>query len=108
MNKGLMKALLAVMLTARLGVFNNPETGMTETWYNLPMSNVVQRAQDMGIPCEYSVRDDGVKMFGPWVICAAHPSKIRYTRIDTSLGEGIILDTHEMPDEELIDIAVEW
>ena len=98
--------LIALVLTAGLGKITYQ--GHIETWYNLPMTNVVQRAQDMGIPCEYSVRDDGVKMFGPWVICAAHPSKIRYTRIDTSLGEGIILDTHEMPDEELIDIAVEW
>jgi len=98
--------LIALILTAGLGRITYQ--GHTETWYNLPMQNVVQRAQDMGIPAEYSVRDDGVKMFGPWVIVAAHPSKIRYTLVDTSLGQGVILDTHEMPDEELIDIAVEW
>jgi hypothetical protein len=98
--------LIALILTAGLGRITYQ--GHTETWYNLPMQNVVQRAQDMGIPAEYSVRDDGVKMFGPWVIVAAHPSKIRYTLVDTSLGQGVILDTHEMLDEELIDIAVEW
>ena len=106
MKRIIITNLLALILTAGLGKVTYQ--GHIETWYNLPMQNVVQRAQDMGIPCKYSVREDGVKMFGPWVICAAHPSKIRYTRIDTSLGEGIILDTHEMPDEELIDIAVEW
>lgn len=98
--------LMAAVLTAGLGKIRYQ--GHTETWYNLPMQNVVQRAQNMGIPCEYWVRDDGVKCFGPWVIVAAHPSKIRYTFVQTSLGDGIILDTHEMPDTELIDIATEW
>lgn len=106
MKRIIITNLIALILTAGLGRITYQ--GHTETWYNLPMQNVVQRAQDMGIPAEYSVRDDGVKMFGPWVIVAAHPSKIRYTLVDTSLGQGVILDTHEMPDEELIDIAVEW
>ena len=100
------KLLIAAVLTAGLGKVTYQ--GHVETWYDLPMQKVVQRAQNMGIPCEYWVRVDGVKMFGPWVIVAAHPSKIRYTRVQTSLGEGIILDTHEMPNEELIDIATEW
>ena len=98
--------LVAIALTAKLGTIQY--NGHTESWYDLPMGTVVQRAQDMGIHCEYWIRDDGVKMFGPWVIVAAHPSKIKYTRIDTSLGEGIILDTHEKLDKELIDIATTW
>ena len=100
------RGLLYVVLTAVLGrvTFN----GHTETWYDLPMENVIQRSQDAGIPCDYWVRDDGVKMFGQWVIVAAHPSKTRYTRVQTSLGEGIILDTHETNDKELIDIATTW
>lgn len=96
----------AVILTARLGTVQFE--GHKETWYDLNMDKVVQRAQNMGIPAEYHVREDGVKMFGPWVICAAHPSKIRYSRIQTSLGEGIILDTHTAGDPELIDIATTW
>ena len=100
------RILLAVILTATLGRITY--NGHTETWYDLPMDKCVKRAQDMGIPCDYWVRDDGVKMFGQWVIVAAHPSKIRYTMVDTSLGEGIILDTHEMNDTELIDIATTW
>jgi len=98
--------LFAIILTARLGTIQY--NGHTEMWYDLPMDRVVQRAKDMGIPAEYNVRSDGVKCFGPWVIVAAHPSKIRYTLVDTSLGPGIILDTHEMPDTELIDIATTW
>ena len=100
--------LLTIILTASLGRIQNTNTGMTETWYDLPMDKVVKRAQDMGIPAEYYVREDGVKMFGPWVIVAAHPSKIRYSRIQTSLGEGIILDYHTCPDTELYDIATDW
>ena len=104
--KRIIPTLLAVVLTASLGKiqFN----GHTETWYDLPMQNVIQRSQDAGIPCEIWIRDDGVKMFGQWVIVAAHPSKIRYTMVDTSLGQGIILDTHEMNDTEHIDIATTW
>lgn len=101
--------LTALMLTAKGGVFNNLETGYTEKYYNLSMQRVVKRAQDMGIPCEYWVRDDGVKMFGPWVIVAAHPSVTRYTRIQTSLGEGIVLDYHTVKDgRALLDIATTW
>jgi len=98
--------LIAAVLTARLGTITFD--GHKETWYDRPMNRVVTRAQTMGIPCEYWVREDGVKMFGPWVIVAAHPSKIRYTRIQTSLGEGIILDTHTSSDTELYDIATDW
>lgn len=100
--------LFAIMLTAKGGVFYNTETGYTEKYYNLPMQKVVARAQNMGIPCEFWVRDDGVKMFGPWVIVAAHRSTIRYTRLDTSLGQGIVLDYHTMDKPELIDIATNW
>ena len=104
----LLIGLTAMMLTAKGGVFCNTQTGLTEKYYNLPMRRVVQRAQDMGIPAEYWVRDDGVKMFGPWVICAAHPSVTRYTRLQTSLGEGIVLDTHTVGNKTLIDIATTW
>ena len=111
MTRGITSLLIgmtALMLTAKGGVFHNPETGMTEKYYNLSMKRVVRRAQDMGIPAEYWVRDDGVKMFGPWIICAAHPSVTRYTRLQTSLGEGIVLDTHTAGDKTLIDIATTW
>lgn len=100
--------LLAVALTARGGVFMNPATGMKETWYDLDVSRCIKRAQDMGIPCEYWVREDGCRMFGKWIVLASHPSITRYTRIQTSLGEGIVLDRHTVDDPNLIDIATTW
>ena len=101
--------LFVAILTAKSGVLHNAETGFTEKYYNLPMQKVVKKAQDMGIPCEYWIRDDGVKMFGPWVIVASHPSKVRYSRVQTSLGEGIILDRHTVKNApDLLDIATEW
>ena len=98
--------LAAVVLTAKMGTIQY--NGHRETWYNLKMDKVVSRAQNMGIPAEYWVRDDGVKMFGPWVIVAGHPSVTRYTRIQTSLGEGIVLDYHTAGDKNLYDIATDW
>ena len=107
MRNILVGVMLASILTAGAGriTFN----GHTETWYNLPMDKVVERSDAaIGVTDMYWVREDGVKMYGPWVICAAHPSKIRYSRIQTSLGEGVILDTHTTNDKELIDIATTW
>ena len=104
---GVLATLLTMVLTAKLGRIQFE--GHDETWYNLPMSNVIERSDAaIGLSDMYWIREDGVKMYGQWVICAAHPSKIRYSRIQTSLGEGIILDTHKCSDTELIDIATEW
>ena len=106
MKNRVLTILTAVVLTAALGriTYGNH----IETWYNLPMNRCVQRAQDMGIPCEYWVRDDGVKMFGQWVIVAAHPKETRYSLVETSLGQGIVLDRHTAGDTELYDIATSW
>ena len=103
MKNRVLMILATVILTAGLGriTYGNH----VETWYDLPMNKVIQRSQDAGIPCEYWIDERGVKMFGQWVIVAAHPSKTRYTRVQTSLGEGIILDFHTTQDTELYDIA---
>ena len=99
--------ILAVILTAKLGTIQYK--GHKETWYNLNMNKVVERADSaIGLDNMYWVRDDGCKMYGPWVIVAAHPSKTRYTFVETSRGTGIILDTHTVADKELIDIATTW
>ena len=104
---GVLATLAAVILTAKLGTIQFE--GHKETWYNLPMKRVIARSDSAtGLSDMYWIREDGVKMYGPWVICAAPPSKIRYSRIQTSLGEGIILDTHTAKDTELIDIATTW
>lgn len=98
--------VLAVVLTATLGKIEY--MGHSETWYDLPMDRLVTRAQDMGIPADYWIREDGVKMFGPWVIVAGHKDSIRFSRVPTSLGEGIILDKHCVDDPNLYDIATDW
>ena len=98
--------LMAAVLTARAGRIQYGNH--IETWYDRPMGRVVARAQSMGIPCEYWVRKDGVKMFGHWVIVAADPSVTRYTIVETSLGQGIVLDTHTAGDPNLYDIATDW
>lgn len=73
------------------------------------MERVVRNAQNMGIDAEFWIREeDGCKMFGPWVIVAAHPSVTRYTFIETSHGTGIVLDRHKVDDPNLYDLAVDW
>ena len=99
--------LVAVVLTAKLGKIEY--AGHTETWYDLPMNKVVERTDEAtGLTDMYWIRSDGTKMYGEWVIVASHPSVPRYSFVDTSLGLGIILDRHEMPDKNLYDIATDW
>lgn len=103
----ILSMMLAVILTARLGTIQYE--GHKETWYNLNMNKVIERADKaFGMTDLYWVRDDGCKMYGPWIICAGHPSAIRYSLVETSRGTGIILDTHTVDDITLIDIATNW
>lgn len=96
-------------LTPSGGVYYGP-TGK-ETYYNLNMNGVVSNAQAQGIQGEYWVREDGVKMYGDYVIVAAnldtHP---RGSTVETSLGTGIVLDTggFAASDPNQVDIAVDW
>ena len=83
--------------------------GHQETWYNLPMHNIVAKAQKNGIKGDYWEREDGCKMYGSWIICAG--AKDRYGEVlETSLGYGMILDSGEFAksNPEAIDIAVTW
>lgn len=96
-------------LTPSGGVYYGP-TGK-ETYYNLDMNGVVSNAQAQGIQGEYWIREDGVKMYGDYVIVAAnldtHP---RGSTVETSLGTGIVLDTggFAASDPNQVDIAVDW
>ena len=96
-------------LTASSGV--NYYGEQKETYYNLNMNQVVANAQTAGIQGEYWVREDGVKMYGDYVIVAAnldvHP---RGSTVETSLGTGIVLDTGGFAAENptQIDIATDW
>lgn len=97
------------VLNAYNGVVEGPSG--RETYYNLDMSGVIQIMRDLGYNYQYSVREDGVKMYGPYVMCAAN-LKIRPkgTIIKTSLGWGIVCDTGGFAKRNptQIDIAVSW
>ena len=99
--------LLAAVLTAKIGTIQYD--GHKETWYNLDMSRIIRQTDEAtGLEGMYNIREDGVKCYGEFVIVAAdlnvHP---RYSFIDTSLGMGVVLDSHTT-DSETIDIATTW
>lgn len=99
--------VMTIVLTASLGRISY--AGHTETWYNLPMDNVIQRTDEkLGITDRYWIRPDGVRMYAQWVIVAADPSVTRYTLVETSLGTGIVLDTQTTGEKDLYDIATVW
>ena len=102
----------SVVLTKVNGTINGPSG--KETYYNLNMTNVIKIMRNLGYDAEeypYWVRDDGVKMFGPYVMVAANlVIRPRGTIVQTSLGKGIVVDTGEFAkyDTTQIDIAVTW
>lgn len=104
------QTLLALtVLTAVKGV--NNFMGHTESWYNLKMTKVVQRADEYyGLSNAYAIREDGVKTYNGFAICAGNFEVHPYgSVIDTSLGTGLILDhTGKGTDKTLIDIATNW
>ena len=82
-----------------------------EVYYNLNMANVVQQLQDNGYSGYYWVRDDGAKMYGEYVMCAASYDIHPYgSLIETSLGTAIICDTGGFSQNYpyLLDIATVW
>ena len=92
----------------------NPEDGINyyygtlETYYNLPMEGVVDWMHSLGYDYEYWIREDGVKMFGPYVMVAAdYDYEPKGTITETSLGLGIVCDTGE-GGWGWHDIAVNW
>ena len=59
----------------------------------------------------YNVRADGVKCLGPYVMVAAHlGNRPRGSKIQTSLGTGIVCDTggFAASNPNQIDIATSW
>ena len=83
----------------------------TETYYNLNMSNIVVALDKLGYDYEYWVRDDGVKMYGPYVIVAANfDTRPVGTILPTTKGLGIVGDTGSFVSYRPngIDIAVSW
>ena len=99
--------LALTVLSAAKGI--NSFMGHQESWYNLPMENIIERANLIYGENPYWIREDGVKMYGPFVICAGTSSRYGEV-IDTSLGKGLILDTGDFvkEDPDKIDIATAW
>ena len=99
-------------LTMQSGTFQGPSG--KETYYNLDMSGCIDIMRGMGYSEEeypYWIRDDGVKMFGPYVMVAAElSSRPKGTILECSLGTAIVVDTgtfaYSNPTQ--LDIAVAW
>ena len=97
------------VLNSSNGRINGPSG--EETYYNLKMNRVVENMHNMGFEGDYWVRDDGVKMFGNYVMVAAdlnvHP---RGSLVETSLGTGIVCDTGDFAktNPTQLDIATTW
>ena len=97
------------VLNSSNGVVDGPSG--KETCYNLDMSGVISIMQSYGYDYEYWVREDGVKMFGAYVMCAAnldvHP---RGSLVKSSLGTAIVCDTGGFAESNpnQLDIAVNW
>lgn len=85
-----------------------------ETYYNLNMSLCVAYMRDLGydeIEYPYWIRDDGAKMLGNYVMCAANWSiRPKGTILETSLGDAIVVDTGDFVLEypNGVDLAVDW
>ena len=97
------------VLTKTRGVNYGPSG--KECYYTLDMTNVIRNLQRNGVYFEYWVRADGVKMYGPFILCAVnydlHPLG---TLVETSLGIGIAADTggFAVNDPTMVDIATTW
>jgi len=100
------------VLNARIGVVEGPSG--KETYYNLNMKKIVSIMRDKGFSEEeypYYIREDGVKMLGDYVMCAAcFDIRPRGTIVETSLGMGIVCDTggFALKNKYQLDIAVDW
>lgn len=109
MRKGaLIIGVLATILTAKIGTINY--AGHVETWYNLKMNKVVERADNFyGLSDVYGVREDGVKTYNGFVIVAADMSVPYGTVVETSRGIGLVLDYHTIKNgENTFDLATSW
>ena len=99
-------------LTKSGGVFDGPSG--KETYYNLPMGRCIDIMRSYGYDVEtypYWVREDGAKMLGEYVMCAANLNiRPKGTIVETSLGMGIVVDTGSFAsyDTTQLDLAVDW
>lgn len=101
------RVLSVIILTASLGRIAYGDH--IETWYNLPMSQITERADAYyGLQDVYGVREDGVRTYNGFVIVATDWDRYPYgSLVETSLGTGIVLDTHTTQ-SDVVDVAVTW
>ena len=67
--------------------------------------------KDLGYDYEYWIRDDGCKMYGPYIMVAANLSiRPKGTIVETSLGTGMVCDTggFAYSNTYQLDIATAW
>lgn len=99
-------------LTKSGGVFQGPSG--KETYYNLPMGQVINNMRGLGYSVEeypFTVREDGAKCLGPYVIAAANLNlRPRGTIVETSLGMAIVCDTGGFAEynSTQLDLATDW
>lgn len=99
-------------LTKSGGVFQGPSG--KETYYNLPMGRCIEIMRDMDYSVEdypFWIREDGAKMLGEYVMCAANLNiRAKGTIVETSLGMAIVVDTGSfaVSNETQLDMAVNW
>lgn len=99
-------------LTKQVGRVLGPNGGQ-ETYYNLPMSGCIKLMKDLGFNAEYWEREDGVKMYGQYIMVAANLTLFpKGSIVPTTLGEAMVCDTGTfalVPGNEYnLDIAVNW
>ena len=77
-----------------------------ETCFNENIEEILDNMWNNGFIGEYWIREDGVKMFGKYIICKANPNnKSLGTIIPTTIGIAIVCDVNT---EENVCIAVTW
>ena len=85
-----------------------------ETYYNLPMNGVIHIMRSKGYSEKeypYWVREDGCKMFGPYIMVAANLSiRPKGTILECSRGTAMVVDTGGFAKENptQLDIATDW
>ncbi len=97
------------VLTPRMGTVTGPNG--RETYYNLNMNGVIAIMRRMGYDGKYWVREDGVKMLGDYIMCAANLNIFpRGSLVESSLGTCIVCDTggFALVNPTQLDIAVVW
>lgn len=99
-------------LTKSKGVHQGPSG--VETYYNLDMSRCIDIMRDLGFSEEeypYWIRDDGAKMLGDYVMCAANLElRPKGTIVESSLGLSIVVDTGPFAKKNptQLDLCVNW